>query len=82
MSDNQDKVQKRSAPKVTSVPLMEREFWQRCDVTGYLNIGRAGLAAWIKDKGFPKGRIVGGRIHYWRRDEVLAWMEEQTEKAA
>ena len=66
----------------TDIPLSQREFWRRDDVLSYLKIGRNALAAWIKDKGFPEGRQVGGRYQYWKRTDVLAWMDTQTEKAA
>ena len=66
----------------SDVPIESREYWRRNDVLSYLKIGRNALSAWIKDKGFPKGKQVGGRYQYWRRDEVMAWMQAQTEKAA
>ncbi len=65
---------------IKTISLENRDYWRRDDVLSYLKIGRNALAAWIKDKGFPEGQKIGGRYLYWKRTEVLAWMEAQTEK--
>lgn len=34
------------------------------------------LNNWIRDRGFPPGRMVG-RCHMWTGKEVVAWIESQ-----
>lgn len=59
-----------------------RDYWRRPDVLNYLNVGRESLSRWIKNNGFPKGFTVGGRYQYWRKQDVIDWVELQRTKAA
>jgi len=38
---------------------------------------RATLSNWIKDRGFPSGRLIGPNTRMWLADEVRAWINSR-----
>lgn len=43
----------------------------------YLPIGKTAIYSAIKNDGFPQPYRFGPRLSFWKRSEVLAWMEKQ-----
>jgi hypothetical protein len=39
------------------------------------------LADWIKNRGFPKGKLLTRRARVWSASEVQEWLDRQTEAA-
>ena len=35
---------------------------------------RVTLALWIRDQGFPRGRLVGPNMRLWDEAEITAWL--------
>ena len=52
---------------------------QRSNRTRTLRRSNPLLTAWICDRGFPPGHLVG-RCRMWTAKEVLAWIESQPAK--
>jgi predicted DNA-binding transcriptional regulator AlpA len=70
----------RPVPAITanSVYLSSRQVRERFGGRGPLWIPRA-----IKSKGFPKPvTFAGGRLYYWRKEEIEAWERDHAERAA
>jgi predicted DNA-binding transcriptional regulator AlpA len=38
---------------------------------------RATLGNWIRDRGFPSGRLIGPNTRMWPEDEVRAWIDSR-----
>ena len=38
---------------------------------------RATLCNWIRDRGFPSGRLIGPNTRAWLEDEVRAWLNSR-----
>jgi hypothetical protein len=38
---------------------------------------RVTLGNWIKDQGFPTGRLVGPNTRLWREDEIEEWLDSR-----
>jgi hypothetical protein len=40
------------------------------------------LSAWIRERGFPPGKLVSPRIRIWSRAEIQGWLDAQSSEAA
>jgi hypothetical protein len=40
------------------------------------------LADWIRNRGFPPGKLVSPRIRIWSRSSVQDWLDSQSSEAA
>jgi predicted DNA-binding transcriptional regulator AlpA len=38
---------------------------------------RATLANWIRDRGFPRGQLIGPNFRVWNENEVQRWLEQR-----
>ena len=44
----------------------------------YIPVGERTLDRWISSRQFPRPDIaIGGKVRYWRRETVEAWIEAQ-----
>ena len=43
---------------------------------------RTCLYNWIRDRGFPRGILIGPNSRAWPEDEVQSWIAEQAQKYA
>jgi predicted DNA-binding transcriptional regulator AlpA len=49
----------------------------------YLPVGERTLDRWISSGTFPRPDIaIGGKVRYWKRETVEAWIDAQAEGAA
>jgi predicted DNA-binding transcriptional regulator AlpA len=37
---------------------------------------RATLGNWIKDRGFPRGRLIGPNTRVWNSEDVWSWVDQ------
>ena len=55
--------------------MMERQFYRFSDLVALGIIrNRVTLARWVRDRGFPPGRLIGPNTRVYDRGDVEAWL--------